>query len=977
MAAPCERLERFADGELAAEEAEAFRQHLADCARCQVELENLLQLKMRLALHVERHPSTPALPAPRKVFTRWPVMAAGLACAALVLVAVFLAPRSRQGDPWLMAEPQRRLEMRLALAEADRHRPPASRKMGTGDAPASKLPLEQLAAFERDGDAAGLAAALLARNDKSLADQALSYLEPLPATPENETHRAVALLMKAEPEEALRHLDRALAQAPTLAQALWNQGLALRDLDLSQAAALSFDEVARQGEPGWAEEARQRAAELRAAEQTRGQRWKTLNTAGKELAANATSPSPAIIAERPPILRLFFYDAVRTRASGEQVRALLPLARELDQQAGGEVLARYVERIASRDFTHRAPLAEAYAQLRQGTLPGERLQPLIAELLRSPEGDLLMGVLIYAGAVAEHLEAFEARAEASEDPWFRLLALQERAKAQLARGQEPEARQTLLRALSLCATTPIEYRCAGVDLELARVSTRLDRLDEAWQYAERAWRRARTGNDQFMEGVALGHFVQLSRLRSDSPLTRAYSKEYLERKREDTEVVRYTHQNLALLALDELRFDQARQEIDAALAAGLPLTHVGALALADISRQRPAATDEAALARALSEAPAKATPGQRLQLKHAQARFTLMRDAAKGRAMLEQLLQEAEAQDLLDKDEDARRARAYTYSALIHEEGRTGNHAAALGWFGRELRGTLPERCVLAISEDTERSLIIVRGAGGELLGFNEPARQARLPYHLGGVVPAQALTALGGCERVEVFAQPRLQGRPGLLPAEVAWSYRLRAGAPPKPEVGREIHLVVKDVALSAERVQTLGRLNTWKAAFGPGGEQRLLTGTEATPSRVLAAMKDATDIDLVTHGLIGSASQFPYLVLAQEGSSDELSVSRIREQRLERSPLVVLAACRSARATPLIEEPSSLPAAFIQAGARAVIASTEDLPDLEAASFFEALRERIRQGSAPAQALRDERRKWLAQDKSGKWVEGVLLYD
>lgn len=976
MSAPCERIERFADGELAPEEAEAFRQHLLDCDRCKAELGNLLQLKMMASSYAEREPA-PALPAPsRWSVSRWSVgVAVGAACAALLAVGVFLPPRGSRTDPWLMSEPERRLEMRLAIAAADQHRPLAARKMGQAPSQAARLPLEALTELDRRGDAAGLAAAFLARNDKSLVDQAEAYLAPLPSTPENETLRATALLIKGAPAEALRHLERALDQNPKLSAALWNKALALRDLDLQEAAALTFREVAALGEPGWAEEARQRAEALSAAEQARTQRWTATVSAGKELATRGTLPSPDILADRPPILRLYFYDAVRTRTSPEQVRALLPLARELDQQAGGDVLVRYVERIAARDFTRRAPWAEAYAQLAQGTLPPERRQALIDELLRSTEDDLLMGTLVYAQAVGRHLEAFEAKAEASQDPWFRLLAAQERAAVQLARGHEEDARQTLLAALSACDAR-LEFRCELLRLRLIEIQSKQLRLDEAWALAELAWRQARATNDRDKEELALGHLAQLARLRNDGPLARAYFTQYLARKPGDKENARYTHQSLAHVALSELRFDVARKEIDQALATNLPLTYSGATALADISRQRPAPGDEAAMHRALAEAPVTTTASTRLVLKHALGRFTIERDRPRGRALLEEVLKEAESGGLPEQSEDRQKVRAYTFTLLMLDAGRAGDFAAALELFGREQGAALPGRCIVAAAADSERSLLIVRGASGQLLGYHEGARTARLPENLSGFVPSEALAALQGCEKVEVYARPPLLGRPGLLPAELAWSYKLRAHPPPSPRVGRAVHLVVKDVALSPERVQSLGRLNAWKESFGPTEEQRILMGTEATPSRVLAAMRDATDIDLVAHGVITS-SRSSHLVLAREGSSDELSAGAIQTLRLEGAPLVVLAACRAARSAYILHEPSGLPAAFMQAGARAVIAATEEIPDLEAAAFFNAVRERIRQGSQPASALREERRKWFAEDRGRRWLEGVLLYE
>ena len=73
---------------------------------------------------------------------------------------------------------------------------------------------------------------------------------------------------------------------------------------------------------------------------------------------------------------------------------------------------------------------------------------------------------------------------------------------------------------------------------------------------------------------------------------------------------------------------------------------------------------------------------------------------------------------------------------------------------------------------------------------------------------------------------------------------------------------------------------------------------------------------------------------MLAEEGGRDELTATRIREQKLEGAPLVVLAACHAARPAPVLHALASLPAAFIQAGARGVLAATVPIPDREAAS-------------------------------------------
>ena len=257
-------------------------------------------------------------------------------------------------------------------------------------------------------------------------------------------------------------------------------------------------------------------------------------------------------------------------------------------------------------------------------------------------------------------------------------------------------------------------------------------------------------------------------------------------------------------------------------------------------------------------------------LRHAQDILTLGRDRARGRAALEAHLQETAPGGQLPKDKDLLRVRTYSFTALMFDSGKAQDYAAVLELFERELDTEIPERCALALTEDTQRSLLVVRSATGQLLGYFEENRQARLPAHLGGFVPEEALEALRGCEKVEVFARPPLHGRAGLLPANIAWSYRTRSGPAAQVPSGKAIHLVVKDVALSPQRVSELGQLNPWKPSFAEGEEHRLLEGSEATPSRVLAAMREATEIDLVSHGVISPSSVEASVVLAPEAARD-----------------------------------------------------------------------------------------------------------
>jgi hypothetical protein len=209
------------------------------------------------------------------------------------------------------------------------------------------------------------------------------------------------------------------------------------------------------------------------------------------------------------------------------------------------------------------------------------------------------------------------------------------------------------------------------------------------------------------------------------------------------------------------------------------------------------------------------------------------------------------------------------------------------------------------------------------------------------------------------------------VLPAGMSWSFVRNLGPPSQPEAP-SFRLVVDSVPYSPER--KLPRLDEWRS---PGAEKDVhsLSGPAATPSRVIEAMRNATEIDLVTHGVTGLASGSTYLVLAPgEPQGDVLDIDRIPE--LRGHPLVILVACRAAKAGSAVHDSFSLPGAFIHAGARAVVASTVPIPTGDGAQvFFDELRSRIRQGVAPATALRDLRLAWSARHKA--WAESVLLFE
>jgi CHAT domain-containing protein len=180
----------------------------------------------------------------------------------------------------------------------------------------------------------------------------------------------------------------------------------------------------------------------------------------------------------------------------------------------------------------------------------------------------------------------------------------------------------------------------------------------------------------------------------------------------------------------------------------------------------------------------------------------------------------------------------------------------------------------------------------------------------------------------------------------------------------------VIADVAPPA--ALELPHLQTWSS----GGD--VISGAQATPSRVLAAIGSAGEVIVHAHGLVDVVQpDASYLALSPEPDGRfALTAGDVHKAHFTSSPVIVLAACRASQAAPIFHETWSLPAAFVHAGARAVIASAAPIPDAEAGEFFAAVRTRVAAGTAVAIALRDARRAWITQHHTD-WVRDVIVFE
>lgn len=912
------------------------------------------------------------------------VLLLALATPVLVLTVLLARAPSRQeakGVPeqfWAERRAYARIEARLTYPEADRHRP----RMPAGGCPVppEPIPLRDLARMEEAGDQAGIAAAYGLQGEWN---QAASFLERMPAGPDRDSDLAAVYLARGAHEQALRLLDGVLSSKPRHPQALWNRALVLREMGLSMKAAELFDQVAALGEQGWSREARALALTLREETQERARKWKAARAATLALLDDPQAPLPLEEArQHPGIVRQTFYDVVRAVPTKERALALLPLAQELDRLQGDSALGDYVRRVAARDFARRGPMARGYSEVVRGHLEG--LDKVRQQARASGDGDVFLGTLVYprntpSDVLKAHLKGMQDEVGRQKDSWLQLLLERDLARQEMEAGTWWKAEQRLFSALQRCREGAFSARCVDLELRTTMLYIELQRLTEAEQHARIAWTWARQLREWSLEFTALETLVNITRARNDFASARAYIEEWSARGGRNNDCY-WPRVNLAQLYYLDFQQEAARRELDAAAACpNASLDLMFAVTLAELARSHPAPQDGKLLERALADGLTRSVyvvPGDNTYARFIEGRFLLEQDRPRGEALLQRAMQEART--LPRDDMRGREAWALSSSSLVTEAGRAGDYPRALALMAEQLETPLPERCALAISVHGERTVLVARGPGGETHGhFEADRKESFLRLDGSRLVPESLRAVLRGCERVDVLAWPPVLGRTDLFPPDVAWSFRMgRVAAAPKP--GASQRLVVSSV--EAPALLQLPRLPGWT----PPPEQeptppQVLTGAEATPSRVLAGMKTATEIEIHAHGLVDtSLSDASLVVLSPEGDGRyALTADAVRKERLTGAPLVFLAACSAGRsASSATFEPYSLPAAFINAGARAVLASTVDIPDA-AGRFFDGVRQRIRQGALPAVALRDERQKWLARDARAGWTRHILLIE
>lgn len=133
---------------------------------------------------------------------------------------------------------------------------------------------------------------------------------------------------------------------------------------------------------------------------------------------------------------------------------------------------------------------------------------------------------------------------------------------------------------------------------------------------------------------------------------------------------------------------------------------------------------------------------------------------------------------------------------------------------------------------------------------------------------------------------------------------------------------------------------------------------GGEVTPSEFLELSSRASVVHFAGHALtdIARPSRSALAFESPTGDASLLTAREIGRSRFASHPLVVLAACSTGRGRLLRNEGTdSLAAAFLQAGARGVVATLWDVDDATAGLLFRPFHQHLGAGARPADALRE----------------------
>lgn len=258
--------------------------------------------------------------------------------------------------------------------------------------------------------------------------------------------------------------------------------------------------------------------------------------------------------------------------------------------------------------------------------------------------------------------------------------------------------------------------------------------------------------------------------------------------------------------------------------------------------------------------------------------------------------------------------------------------------------------------------------------------------------VPFEALRIHAGSGRGRFLVE---KAAVAYLPSASSW---LRLRRRPRPEGARPARrarvLAVADPRLGAGAEEVAPRLGPLPWSRGEAASllamasrgSRLLAGPAATEEAWKG--EDLTRYDLIhvaAHGIADPAHPLRAGVLLAPGPAGDDGLVQMRE--ILGSPLgaelVVLSACRTAFGpTDRAEGTVSLPLAFLQAGARSVVATLWEVEDRTASAFMKTFYAEVARGESTLEALRAAKVSLIRSDDPARrdpraWAAFILVGD
>lgn len=1008
MTTSCDDLDTFFDGELPADRARAFRVHLASCARCQ----ELLHGRMLEAMVLEpaaacayaASDSAHLMPdeLARRRSRRWTVAVGAVAASVALIygpehraqretparVAVH-APSAQAPAILALADVRlavkRPFDVRFSTAELDRHRPENIVRMAD-EADRERIPQTTLAKLESQDHLDALVAALALGGELR---SAAELSRKLPSTAASLSDRAALELLRfrdarqrVSPAEQQQAAEQAISLAAAALrldgghrQAVWNQAIALRRLGLPLAAAQAFDAVAARAEPGWAAEAKDSAQRLRDDYRTEADDWKHQQDRAEEMIGGGPVVGAEDAQQYPGPTRRALVLAIATASTTERLDALLPLARALDHVYATAALASLVARARGSSLAQRAPAARALRDFIVDRKREDALVPLRAQGLQRGLSDIVLAsFLVQSDGTTDDsdLALLGKLVAETKDPWWRVFEQTRRAWV-LEYGKRDFARAetTARAALALCGAAP-SSSCAQAARTAGDANATMGRLDLALEQLETARRIARAPATREDETRVLNVIAQAMAVRVQESIDAvAVSDAYYRETELRGAPCRTQLQRLDVLAtaaLDRHRYPQAaemRERADA-LEAG-ECRNERLRVNGEMARLRLVATghgDAPTLVRKLDLLESQTNKNLTSYVHYLRAAATLLTDGARGESALRGVIADANA---APGEPNAPQARASAYATLIEHAAAAGDADRVLALLAHRLGVAIPGGCLVGVAQ-WNRAVVAVRGNDGAAAVQLRDVPEGEILLAPGDLIPRALQARLAGCRRVEVMASGPYFGRAGLLPPSMAWAYKSSSrSAPAAPQSASE--LIVSDVRPPDE--MSLPRLRPFR---GPPSAV-VLHRERATPSAALDRMRTAGLIVVVAHGVTDAREPAAAsLILSPDRDGDYLlTASKVSTARLEGAPIVILAGCDAGRVA-VSSEPWSLATSFLAAGARAVMAPTERIPDDEAGKAFESLVGRIRAGEDPVDALQTERSN---RGADAAWLSSVIIFE